>query len=300
MTKYSDVEQAKEIFRASVDKAGCISRLKLLTDKKIVEDKDNLTKARLKIMKELQIYLKIYQKVLKSNYDVYLSEILETIKQDLTKYLDEFVKSDNAETKISVTSETKELKFFSLAEISFAFANYKGNHTELTNAFNGIASVTNFFDNLDQEQSSLVKLHFLSQLMHESQRGKYTTELADGSVYEGSKILGNVETGDGKKFKGRGFIQLTGRDNYTRFSQWLATTKIDVENSVFEKPHIVANDVRLNVLSAFWYWQSRNITEKALEDNVYTVTKKINGGTNGLTQRSLYYQMLKKFMKEGL
>ena len=251
-------------------------------------------------MKELKVEFDINQKVLKSNYSVYLSEILETVKQDLTKYLDEFVKSDNSESKIIILSETKELNFFSLAEISFAFANYKANHKELTNVFNSVTSVTNFFDNLDQDQIELVKLHFLSQLMHESARGAYTTEIADGSKYEGNKILGNTQKGDGKKFKGRGFIQLTGRDNYTRFSKWLDSYYVSLNTDIVNNPHIVANDVRINVLSAFWYWQSRNITETALEDNVYTVTKKINGGTNGLTQRSLYYSMLKKFMKEGL
>lgn len=251
-------------------------------------------------MKELKIEFVINQKILKSNYSVYLSEILETVKQDLTKYLDEFVKFDNSESKITITSETKQTIFFSLAEISFAFKNYIGNHNELTSIFNEVAVATKFFDNLIQEQIYLVKLHFLSQLMHESSRGRYTTEIADGSQYEGSKILGNTQKGDGKKFKGRGFIQLTGRDNYTRFSQWLDSYYISFNTEIVDSPHIVANDLRINVFSAFWYWQSRNITEKALEDNVYTVTKKINGGTNGLTQRVLYYHMLQKFMKEGL
>lgn len=251
-------------------------------------------------MKELKIEFVINSKSVKQNYQDFLEHSITNIRSSLIAFCDEFLAMNNAETKITITSETKQTIFFSLAEISFAFKNYIGNHNELTSIFNEVAVATKFFDNLIQEQIYLVKLHFLSQLMHESSRGRYTTEIADGSQYEGSKILGNTQKGDGKKFKGRGFIQLTGRDNYTRFSQWLDSYYISFNTEIVDSPHIVANDLRINVFSAFWYWQSRNITEKALEDNVYTVTKKINGGTNGLTQRVLYYHMLQKFMKEGL
>jgi predicted chitinase len=119
---------------------------------------------------------------------------------------------------------------------------------------------------------------FLAQCAHESAKFTTTKEFADGSQYEGRKDLGNVNPGDGVKYKGRGFIQITGRANYTQAAKDLG---IDLVNhpELAEKPD-VATKVSL------WYWKTRVQPKISNFTNTKAVTKKVNGGVNGLQQRT--------------
>src|SRR6266850_5714492 len=72
--------------------------------------------------------------------------------------------------------------------------------------------------------SYLRETAFLAQLAHESAELRYMEEIASGAAYEGRASLGNTQPGDGKRFKGRGPIQLTGRANYAKFSQEMFDT----------------------------------------------------------------------------
>jgi putative chitinase len=135
-------------------------------------------------------------------------------------------------------------------------------------------------------------VHFLPQIMHESGRFKYDREIWGPTPaqarYEGRKDLGNTEPGDGKKFAGRGPIQLTGRFNVTRFEEWC-------RSQGFEAPDFTADPNLINTdpwegLSAIWYWAIGNPTGKSLnvyadENNPEQITKKINGGLNGYVDR---------------
>lgn len=119
--------------------------------------------------------------------------------------------------------------------------------------------------------------HFLAQVGHESGGFRYMEEIASGAAYEGCADLGNTQPGDGKRFKGRGPIQLTGRANYRRFGQMAG---IDFENH----PEIAAIP-SIGMLTACLYWTDHDLNLLADRDDVMTITKLINGGLNGLDDR---------------
>lgn len=122
--------------------------------------------------------------------------------------------------------------------------------------------------------------HFLAQAAHESAGFRTLEEYADGSAYEGRKDLGNVNKGDGKRYKGRGIFQLTGRSNYAAMSKTLGK---DLENN----PSWAALP-EISVLTALEYWKSRGLSAFADKDDVTTITKRINGGLNGFAERQAY------------
>lgn len=137
---------------------------------------------------------------------------------------------------------------------------------------------------------------FLAQVLHESGGLRYDREIwgptAAQKRYEGRKDLGNTVKGDGKKFMGRGPIQLTGRANVTKFYKWCVARG-------YGPPDFVANPELLNTdpwegLSAIWFWSVGNQTGKSLnlladENNIEQITKKVNGGLNGYDERVRYY-----------
>lgn len=100
----------------------------------------------------------------------------------------------------------------------------------------------------------------------------------------GRKNLGNTQPGDGWRFRGRGIKQLTGRDNYRRFSRaWLG------DESLLENPDRVANPDGA-VASAIWFWRANGLNEIADRGSVDAVTKVVNGGALGLSDRKAWTQ----------
>ena len=129
---------------------------------------------------------------------------------------------------------------------------------------------------------------FIAQIAHESGSLKYVEEIASGAAYEGNKGLGNAQPGDGIKFKGRGLIQLTGRANYKLVGQAL-------NYDFISKPE----DLELPgpaCYSAAWFWDSRQLNTLADKDDFLGITKKINGGTNGLEDRKKHWATAKKVL----
>lgn len=130
--------------------------------------------------------------------------------------------------------------------------------------------------------------HFLAQAAHESASFRTLEEYADGSAYEGRKDLGNVNKGDGKRYKGRGIFQLTGRSNYQRFGKLIGR---DLEGN----PEL-AESPEVSVLTALEYWKSRGLNGFADKDDVETITRRINGGLNGFDDRKNYLSKAKKIV----
>lgn len=119
--------------------------------------------------------------------------------------------------------------------------------------------------------------HFLAQTCHESAGFRTTEEFASGDRYEGRADLGNTQPGDGRRYKGRGLLQLTGRANYRELGRRLG---IDLEGD----PERAAEPV-LSLAIACEFWKKNKVNAACDLDDVVRVTRIINGGENGLADR---------------
>ncbi|MBB4619986.1 glycoside hydrolase family 19 protein [Sphingomonas abaci] len=119
--------------------------------------------------------------------------------------------------------------------------------------------------------------HAIAQMGHESDGFQAMEEYASGRAYEGRPDLGNTAAGDGVRFKGRGPIQITGRANYRLYGRRIG---IDVERH----PEIAAiPSIGLQLSCA--YWTAKNLNAFADRDDIEGITRRINGGLNGLSDR---------------
>lgn len=128
---------------------------------------------------------------------------------------------------------------------------------------------------------------FLAQIGHESGELRYVRELGSDqylSKYDTGTLaarLGNSPEadGDGQKYRGRGLIQITGRRNYLACSQALfGDERLLQQPELLEQPQWACE-------SAAWFWQSNGLNELADKDQFTTITRRINGGLNGLENR---------------
>jgi len=155
---------------------------------------------------------------------------------------------------------------------------------------------------------------FLAQIGHESGGFRFTSEnlnyradaltrvwpsrfppgVAESYAMQPEKIAnrayadrmgnGDEASGDGWKYRGRGLIQLTGADNYASFS-------MDADNEALSDPDSVA-EPELAALSAGWFWSKNGLNALADAKDIVGMTRRINGGTNGLDDRQMRYSRL--------
>lgn len=155
-----------------------------------------------------------------------------------------------------------------------------------------------------QINTPIRQLCFLAQTGHESGGLFYTEELASGDHYEGRKDLGNTQPGDGVRFKGRGLIQITGRANYQALSDFFHVDFIGSPSFLGGKnaPSCNPDQLKYAALSAGWFWGTHKLNALADTMNInklmevpenlnvfIQITRKINGGTNGLQDRVTRY-----------
>ena len=128
---------------------------------------------------------------------------------------------------------------------------------------------------------------FCAQVGEESISLTAPTELASGAEYEGRADLGNTQRGDGVRFKGRGFIQITGRANYGGLSKWAHSKGLVPSPTYFiDHPGQLATDKHV-WLGPIWYWTvARPMNHFADAKNIEGATRAVNGGLNGLTDRT--------------
>ncbi|MFB3305402.1 glycoside hydrolase family 19 protein [Pseudomonas sp. AMR01] len=136
---------------------------------------------------------------------------------------------------------------------------------------------------------------FLAQVGHESGQLRYVRELGSDqylSKYDTGTLaarLGNTPEadGDGQQYRGRGLIQITGRRNYMACSQALfGDDRLLRQPELLEQPQWACE-------SAAWFWQSNGLNELADKDQFTTITRRINGGLNGLDDRLQLWERAK-------
>lgn len=163
--------------------------------------------------------------------------------------------------------------------------------------------------------------HFFGQLQHESRLkpieenlmysakrilevfGKYFPKKSDAvlaeynpkylanRVYANRMGNGDWNSGDGYRFRGRGFIQLTGRNNYTALTKWAKANGIGAD--YVSNPDLLLNEADA-LIAALWFWTVNDLNNYADKDDVLTITKRINGGLTGINDRKTQVSKFKK------
>lgn len=140
---------------------------------------------------------------------------------------------------------------------------------------------------------------FIAQLAHESGQFRYMQELADGGAYDNRADLGNTRpeavevarrngTTAGRWFKGHGPIQITGYSNHKVCGEALGEDLIEHPRALIEPG--------LGCRSAAWFWASHGLNEIADRGDFLTITRRINGGTNGLADRQQFWERAKSVL----
>jgi putative chitinase len=137
-------------------------------------------------------------------------------------------------------------------------------------------------ENLNYRAASLCRVWpRLFPTMEIANQYAHKPEMIANRAYGNRMGNGDEASGDGHRYCGRGLIQLTGKNNYTAFAE-------SIETPVEELPEYLST-FEGAVQSACWFWETNNLNQYADTGDILTMTKRINGGTNGLEDRKKHY-----------
>ena len=139
-------------------------------------------------------------------------------------------------------------------------------------------------ENLNYKPESLIRTWPTRFNTQTAARYGRKPEMIANKVYADRMGNGSEASGDGWLYRGRGILQITGKANYTECSLALYG-----DDRLVMSPELVEEDMMVAVESACWFWDVRNLNDLADIADITTITKRINGGTNGLADRMARY-----------
>ena len=146
-------------------------------------------------------------------------------------------------------------------------------------------------ENLNYSKEALIQV-FGKYFPNDNLASRYARnpEKIANRVYANRMSNGNEASGDGWRYRGRGFIQLTGKANYQSY-------KKDSGIDVVSNPDEVAQNPTVVVDAAGWYWDKNDLNRYADKDDIRNITRRINGGLNGLDDRQQYLDQAKQVLR---
>ena len=142
-------------------------------------------------------------------------------------------------------------------------------------------------ENLNYSAERLLQVFPRYFTFAEAQAYARQPQMIANKVYGGRMGNGGEASGDGHRYRGRGLLQLTGRDNYHKFSQW-------IQDDVVTHPDLVAH--KYAVHSAVYFWTSKDLNALADLDDIKSITQRVNGGSNGLAGRIALLDKARDFL----
>ena len=136
--------------------------------------------------------------------------------------------------------------------------------------------------------------HFMAQCCHETGGLKFLKEKGNSKYFKKyeqgrlGKMLGNTQAGDGEKYKGRGLLHLTGRSNYKAYQK-----SGYCKGDIIENPELLEQPIGA-IKSGMWWWMKHKLNALADKDAFEAITRRVNGGTNGLEDRGRWLRIWKK------
>ena len=149
-------------------------------------------------------------------------------------------------------------------------------------------------ENLNYSAEGLIRT-FGSHFNHDlsiAEQYAHKPEAIANRIYANRMGNGDEASGDGYKYRGRGPIQLTGKSEYEQFAKAMYA---DDAATILDNPDYLHTDINTALMSAIWFWHSRNLNKYADVQDIKMLTEHVNGGFLGLAQREEYFKEIVEY-----